>query len=57
MILFFVLRTYFQDVKEIGKERLAVPLGERLLCYFGMVGLPTIYLIGCVIYTVIRLKG
>ena len=57
MILFFVLRTYFQDVKEIGKERLAVPLGERLLCYFGMVGLPAIYLIGCIIYTVIRLRG
>lgn len=57
MILFFVLRTYFQDVKEIGKERLAVSLGERLACYFAMFGIPAIYLIGYILYTVIRLKG
>lgn len=50
MILFFVLRTYFQDVKEIGKERLAVSLGERLTYYFAMFGLPAIVLIGYILY-------
>lgn len=40
MMLFIVLRTYFKDVKEIGKDNLAVPLGERLCCYFAMIGIP-----------------
>lgn len=50
MILFVVLRTYFKDVKEIGKEKLAVPLGERLACYFALVGIPMGALIGWIIY-------
>lgn len=40
MMLFFVLRTYFKDVKELGKENLAVSLGERLCAYFAMIGIP-----------------
>lgn len=50
MILFFVLRTYFKDVKEIGKENLAVSLGERLCCYFAMIGIPIISLISYILY-------
>ena len=38
MILFFVLKTYFKDVKELGKEKLAMSLGERLRCYFAALG-------------------
>lgn len=40
MMLFIVLRTYFKDVKELGKENLAVPLSERLCVYFAMIGIP-----------------
>jgi hypothetical protein len=50
MILFFVLRTYAKDVKEIGKEHLAVSLSERLCCYFAMIGIPAISLIGYILY-------
>ena len=49
-MLFFVLRTYFKDVKEIGKDRLAVSLGERLCYYFAMIGIPAISLIGYILY-------
>ena len=50
MILFFVLRTYFKDVREIGKENLAVSLGERLCCYFAMIGIPVSSLIIYILY-------
>ena len=50
MILFFVLKTYFKDVKEIGKEKLAVSLSERLCAYFAMIGIPIISLICCILY-------
>lgn len=50
MILFFVLRTYFKDVKEIGKEHLAVSLSERLCYYLAMFGIPFISLIGYILY-------
>lgn len=40
MILYIVLKTYFKDVKEIGKENLAVPLSERLLVYFSLYVFP-----------------
>lgn len=50
MILFWVLRTYIKDVKEIGKDDLAVPLSERLFIYFGMFGIPITALIACLIY-------
>lgn len=49
MMLFIVLRTYFKDVKEIGKENLAVPLGERLFAYFAMIGIPVGSLIGYIL--------
>ena len=50
MILFFVLMTYFKDVKEIGKDHLAVSLSERLGFYCALVGIPAIGLIGYIIY-------
>lgn len=50
MIFFFVLKTYFKDVKKIGKENLAVSLCERLWCYFAMIGIPAIGLIGYILY-------
>jgi hypothetical protein len=53
MILFFVIRTYVKDVKEIGKDDLAVPLSERLLFYFGMFGIPITALIAFFIYHLI----
>lgn len=54
MVLFLVLRTYFKDVKEIGKENLAVSLSERLACYFAIIGIPAITLIGYILYHSIR---
>lgn len=53
MILFWVLRTYFKDVKEIGKDDLAVPLFERLLLYLGMFGIPIGAMIVYIIYHLI----
>lgn len=50
MILFFVLITYFKDVKKLGRENLAVSLNERLACYFAIIGIPAISLIGYFIY-------
>lgn len=50
MILFFTLKTYFKDAKEIGKEHLAVSLGERLARYFTIIGIPAISLIGYILY-------
>lgn len=50
MILFFVLRTYFKDVKEIGKDRLMVSLSERLCGYFGIIGIFVISLGGYILY-------
>lgn len=41
MILFFIIKTYIRDCKEIGKENLAVSLAERLGIYLGIVGIPT----------------
>lgn len=54
MILFITLRTYFKDVKEFGKEHLAVSLGGRLTRYFAMIGIPAIALIGYILYLSIR---
>lgn len=54
MILFFVLRTYFKDVKEIGKDNLAISLSERLCAYFAIVGIPAIALIGYTLYYLIH---
>lgn len=50
MILFFILKTYFNDVKEIGKDKLAVPLSERLAYYLALIGIPTVALIIWIIY-------
>lgn len=49
MILFFILRTYFKDVKELGKENLAVSLKERLCRYFLLIGISALSLIGILI--------
>ena len=40
--MFFILMlvTYFDDVKKIGKDNLAVPFSERLFVYFGFIFLP-----------------
>jgi len=54
MILFFVLRTYFKDVKEIGKDNLAISLSERLCAYFAIIGIPAIGLIGYILYYLIH---
>ena len=53
MILFLVLRTYFKDVKEIGKDDLAVPLRERLLIYFMLFIMPIICFIAYYILNII----
>ena len=42
MILAFVLWQYRKDVKQIGKDRLAVSLGERLGTYFCFVFVPIV---------------
>lgn len=34
MIFIMMLICYYRDVKELGKENLAVPLRERLATYF-----------------------
>ncbi len=49
MILFCILRTYFKDVKELGKENLAVSLKERLCRYFLLIGISAFALVGIVI--------
>lgn len=53
MILVWVLVNYFKDVKEIGKEDLAVPLFERLLLYLGMFGIPIGVTIIYILYHII----
>ena len=40
MILLLILLEYYEDVKEYGKENLAVSLSRRLITYFIYVGIP-----------------
>ena len=54
MILFFVLKFYFRDVKELGKDNLGVPLSERLFLYCIMVGIPVTVLVGYLLLRVIH---
>ena len=42
MLLFFIIKEWKKDCKEIGKENLAVPLSERLSVYFAFVVFPII---------------
>lgn len=42
MIFIMMLICYHRDVKELGKENLAVPLKERLTAYFAYFLLPII---------------
>lgn len=43
MILIVVLLTYYKDCKSIGKDNLAVTLGERLAYYIAFVLIPVVY--------------
>lgn len=49
MILFCILRTYFKDVKELGKENLTMSLKERLCRYFLLIGISALALISILI--------
>lgn len=42
MILIIILIIYFKDRREYGKENLAVPLSERLICYLILFVIPTL---------------
>lgn len=44
LILFCVLVIYWQDCKTIGKNKLAVPLRERLLVYVVLFVVPIIFI-------------
>ncbi len=45
MIFIMMLICYHRDVKELGKENLAVPLKERLATYFAFFLFPIIAII------------